>query len=74
METEEAREPKQSSSSKMRKAWFDYVRKTRVKMIRGQKTKATHREAMKSASGGWAAEKAKLLRKIAREEKKKSKS
>ena len=70
----EAEEPKQSSSSKMRKAWFEHVRKTRVKMSRGQKTKATHREAMKSASVGWAAEKAKLLRKIAREEKKKSKS
>ena len=70
----ENEEPKQSSSSEMRKAWFDHVRKTRVKMSRGQKTKATHREAMKEASVGWAAEKAKLLRKIAREERKKSKS
>ena len=70
----ENEQPKQSSSSEMRKAWFDHVRKTRVKMSRGQKTKATHREAMKAASVGWAAEKAKLLRKIARDERKKSKS
>ena len=68
---EEAKPPK---ASVMRKAWFEYVRKTRVKMSRGQKDKATHRQAMKEASTGWPAEKAKLSRKLAREEKKRKKA
>ena len=68
---EEAKAPQ---ASVMRKAWFEYVRKTRVKMSKGQKVKATHREAMKHASTGWPVEKAKLARKLAREEKKRKKA
>ena len=68
---EEAKAPQVSV---MRKAWFEYVRKTRVKLSKGQKVKATHREAMQHASTGWPVEKAKLARKLAREEKKRKKS
>ena len=69
----ENEEPKQSSSSEMRKAWFDHVRKTRVKMSRGQKEKVSHRKAMTQASLTWADEKAKVLRKIKREARKRAK-
>ena len=62
-----------SNASVMRKAWFEYVRKTRVQMSRGKKEKATHREAMKAASSGWATEKAKILRRQAREAKRAAK-
>ena len=74
MEDEKAQQGSSSKvPSKMRKAWFEYVRKTRVKMSRGQKVKATHREAMKAASVSWATEKAKLVRKHAREAKRNAK-
>ena len=72
VEHEQSKAPN-AAGSQMRKAWFDYVRKTRVKMSRGQKVKCTHREAMKGASVTWPAEKAKLLRKLAREAKRQSK-
>ena len=42
-------------------------------MSRGKKEKATHREAMKAASSGWATEKAKILRRQAREAKRAAK-
>ena len=60
---------KKPVANKMRKAWFDFVRKTRAKMSRGQKEKASHREAMKQAREGWAVEKAKVTRRLAREKK-----
>ena len=66
---EKSEEKSSSNASVMRKEWFEFVRKTRVKMSRGQKEKASHREAMKAASAGWVAEKAKILRKQAREAK-----
>ena len=53
----------------MRKAWFDYVRKTRVKLSRGKKEKCSHRDAMKAASEGWVLQKVKVARKIARAKK-----
>ena len=72
---EQSQQPQQpnAAASKMRKAWFDFVRKTRVRMSRGQKVKCTHREAMKAAAVGWPVEKAKLVRKIAREAKRQAK-
>ena len=74
MEEEKAQHTSSTNvPSKMRKAWFEFVRKTRVKMSRGQKIKATHREAMKAASANWPAEKAKLIRKHAREAKRDAK-
>ena len=59
--------------SEMRKAWFEHVRKVRVKMSRGQKGKVSHRAAMTQASLTWADEKAKLLRKQKREARKRAK-
>ena len=63
-----------ASPSVMRKAWFDFVRKTRVKLSRGRKDKCSHREAMKVASSGWATEKEKLIRKQKREAKRNAKN
>ena len=60
--------------SEMRKAWFDFVKKTRVKMGRAEKRDVSHREAMKHASLGWASEKVKIERKLKREAKKKAKA
>ena len=55
----------------MRKEWFDFVRKTRVKLQRKDKTKkVTHQMAMSEASKLWAKEKEKIIRKRKREEKK----
>ena len=54
----------------MRKAWFDYVAEIRRKGNRGKKT-MSHLDAMKVASLTWPKKKAKLLRKISREGKKK---
>ena len=68
MENEQV-EPKKTVSNVMRKAWFEFVRKTRTKMSRGKKEKASHREAMKQASEGWAVEKAKIARRLARAKK-----
>ena len=40
----------ETKKSEMRKAWFDFVKKTRVKMGRAEKRAVSHREAMKMAS------------------------
>ena len=65
-------EEKKTDSSAMRKHWFEYVRKTRKKMARGKKDPVSHRDAMKQASQSWAAEKAKIVKRIAREARKKT--
>ena len=62
-------EPKPVRTS-MRKAWFEYVRKTRAKMSRAQKTQVSHRNAMQEASKTWAEEKVKLERRNKREARK----
>ena len=55
----------------MRKEWFEFVRKTRVKLQRKDKSKKiTHQTAMAEASKLWAKEKEKILRKRKREQKK----
>ena len=55
----------------MRKNWFDFVRKTRVKMQRKDKAKkVTHQMAMSEASKLWPKEKAKIERRMKREAKK----
>ena len=55
----------------MRKEWFEFVRKTRVKLQRKDKTKKiTHQIAMSEASKLWQKEKEKILRKRKRQEKK----
>ena len=63
---------KKKDSSAMRKKWFEHVRKTRTKMSRQKKETVSHREAMKEASQSWAVEKAKLLKRMARESRKKA--
>ena len=60
-------------ASTMRKEWFNFVRKTRTKMSRASKTNVSHREAMKAASVEWPKEKAKVLKRIKREARKKMK-
>ena len=60
-------------ASTMRKEWFNFVRKTRTKMSRASKTNVSHREAMKAASAEWPKEKAKVLKRIKREARKKMK-
>jgi hypothetical protein len=72
MEKEPLIEKKQNASV-MRKAWFEFVKKTRKKMSRNSKETVSHRDAMKHASSGWAAEKAKLIRRQKREAKKNAK-
>ena len=64
---------KKTSCNEMRKAWFEYVKKTRTRMSRGQKEKCSHREAMKVASQGWPTEKVKVTRRLARAKKQKAK-
>ena len=57
----------------MRKEWFEFVHKIRVKTERRTKKKCSHREAMKIASPLWVKEKAKIIRKrakLAKQEKK----
>ena len=56
----------------MRSEWFEHVRKTRKKMARGTKDPVSHRDAMKEASQSWGTEKAKLVKRIAREKRKKT--
>ena len=72
MENEEPQKIKKVSCE-MRKAWFEFVRKTRTQMSRRAKEQVSHREAMKQASSGWAAEKAKIIRRNAREKKRNAK-
>jgi hypothetical protein len=47
----------------MRKAWMDWVGKTRKRGNRGKENTMTHRQALKAAAVTWPKEKAKLLRK-----------
>ena len=55
----------------MRKEWFAFVRKTRVKLQKKDKTKKiTHQMAMSEASKHWPKEKAKIARRMKREQKK----
>jgi len=70
---EEEKSAPVTKSSKMRCAWFEHVRKTRVKLSKGKET-CTHREAMKAASTTWAVQKEKLVRKHKREARKNAKS
>ena len=63
---------KKKDSSAMRKNWFEHVSKTRKKMARQKREPVSHREAMKEASQSWAAEKQKLLKRMARESRKKA--
>ena len=51
----------------MRQLWFDHVAKTRTKLSRGKKEKATHRAAMVAASSTWPKEKAKITKRRERE-------
>ena len=53
----------------MRHEWFNWVSKTRKKLSKGKNT-CSHREAMSHASATWPAEKAKLVKKRAREQRK----
>ena len=58
----------------MRKEWFAFVRKTRVKLQKKDKTKKiTHQMAMSEASKHWPKEKAKIARRLKREQKKSQK-
>ena len=53
----------------MRGHWFAHVAKTRSKMSKKSKTKASHQDAMKAASTTWAKEKLKIEKRLKREEK-----
>ena len=53
-----------------RKEWFNFVARTRKKLFRRDKS-TTHKTAMAEASKSWAKEKQKLIRKHAREAKRK---
>ena len=55
----------------MRKEWFDFVRRTRAKLQRKDKSKkVTHQMAMSEASKTWIKERAKIQRRHKREQKK----
>jgi len=58
----------------MRKEWFNFVAVTRKRMQRKTKEKVTHRMAMKEASALWPKEKAKILNRRKREERKRAKN
>ena len=57
----------------MRKEWFNFVAVTRKRMQRKTKENVTHRMAMKEASALWPKDKAKILNRRKREERKKAK-
>ena len=57
----------------MRKEWFNFVAVIRKRMQRKTKENVTHRMAMKEASALWPKEKAKILNRRKREERKKAK-
>ena len=59
--------------SSMRKEWFNFVASTRKKMQRKTKEPVSHRVAMKEASLVWPKEKAKILNRRKREERKRAK-
>ena len=54
----------------MRKAWFEYVSKTRKKLARKTKEPVTHRKAMAVASETWPQEKIRIQKRAKREAKK----
>jgi hypothetical protein len=56
----------------MRKAWMDWVAKTRKKGNRGKANSMTHREALKAAAVTWPKEKVKIQRREKRSCKKKA--
>ena len=58
----------------MRKEWFNFVAQTRKKLQRKSKEPVSHRAAMKEASSIWPKEKAKILNRRKREERKKAKA
>ena len=58
----------------MRKEWFNFVAVTRKRMQRKTKENVTHRMAMKEASALWPKEKAKILNRRKREERRKTKA
>ena len=57
----------------MRKEWFNFVAVTRKKLQRKTKESVSHRAAMKEASLVWPKEKAKILNRQKREERKRVK-
>ena len=57
----------------MRKEWFNFVAVTRKRMQRKTKEKVTHRMAMKEASALWPKEKAKILNRRKRDERRRAK-
>ena len=57
----------------MRKEWFNFVAQTRKKLQRKTKEPVSHRAAMKEASLVWPKEKAKILNRRKREERKRAK-
>ena len=57
----------------MRKEWFNFVAVTRKKLQRKTKETVSHRAAMKEASLVWPKEKAKILNRQKREERKRVK-
>ena len=57
-------------TTNMRKEWFEYVAKIRKKQTRKMKINVSHREAMKLAAQSWPAEKAKLLNRLKRAQRK----
>ena len=58
----------------MRKEWFNFVAVTRKKMQRKTKDPVTHRGAMKEASIVWPKEKAKILNRRKREDRRNQKA
>ena len=53
----------------MRKAWMEWVAKTRKRGNRGKGNTMSHREALKAAAVTWPKEKAKIIRRQKRERK-----
>ena len=58
----------------MRKEWFNFVAVVRKRLQRKTKENVTHRIAMKEASALWPKEKAKILNRRKREERRKAKA
>ena len=58
----------------MRKEWFNFVAIVRKRLQRKTKENVTHRVAMKEASALWPKEKAKILNRVKREERRKAKA
>ena len=58
----------------MRKEWFNFVALVRKRLQRKTKENVSHRIAMKEASALWPKEKAKILNRRKREERRKAKA